>query len=368
MNRNDWIRRTESRTRHRRPPDESAARKVFLEELSRTDQFAMVHEIVDTRSSELCRAYPNVIDVAFGYKWKRLKKTRQRRLVRIPCVIFVVKHKWAKVSEEDEDEMLPTHLSAYWSVRGKRKRCAVPIDVDDASVHAGFKPQALGDQILVKAEGEELLGSIACAVNRSVFGNRPFAISCRHVFSMSKIFHPDEVLGAAIDLADSGNNVGETVNVKGRLEDGPVLSHDAQVAIVRNMTALRQVLGNTNVFDWARSKDDVPDEYDVCVAGTRIRAKLRGFFQPSIDYSLPHARDVIHECLILSELAVPTQAGQSGSPLISRDSRRLLIGMHIAGKFEDDLALGYAIPAWHLLDPERYGIPSGVERWVPFNP
>lgn len=368
MNRKDWIRRTESTTRDRRPRDEPAARKVYLEELSRADQLALVEELVETRSAELCRAYPNVIDVAFGYKWKRPKKGGRRRLVRIPCVIFVVKRKWSRASEEDEDEKLPTHLFAYWGVRGKRKRCAIPTDVDDASVHAGFKPQALGDQIIVKAKGEESVGTITCAVHRSVFGNRPFAMSCRHVFSMSKTFHPQDVLGASVDLVDSGANVGETVDVKGRLEDGPEPSHDAQIAMVRDVAALRQALGDINVFDWARSKEDVPDEYDVCVAGRRIGAKLRGFFQPSIDYGRLNARNVLHECLILSELNAPTQGGQSGSPLISRDSHKLLVGMHIAGKFENNVALGYAIPAWHLLDPERYGIPARAERWVPFNP
>jgi hypothetical protein len=283
-------------------------------------------------------------------------------------VIFVVKHKWVKASEENEDEKLPAHLFAYWRVRGKRKRCAVPTDVDDASVHAGFKPQALGDQVIVKAGGDESIGSLTCAVHRSVFGNRPFAISCRHVFSMSKTFHPDDVLGASVDLADTGNNLGATVNVKGKLLDGPEHSHDAQIARVKNLTALRRALGNVKILDWARSKDEVPDEYDICVVDSRIRAKFRGFFQTSIDYELPQARDVLHECLILSELDIPTEVGQSGSPLISRDGRSLLVGMHIAGKFENNLALAYAIPAWHLLDPERYGLPSGAERWVPFNP
>jgi hypothetical protein len=138
--------------------------------------------------------------------------------------------------------------------------------------------------------------------------------------------------------------------------------------MVKNRAALRQALGNINVLDWARSKDEVPDEYEICVVGRRIAARFRGFFHTSIDYELPNARDVIHESLILSELAKPTEVGQSGSPLVSRDGRGLFIGMHIAGKFEGNLALGYAIPAWHLLDPTRYGIPAGAERWVPFNP
>jgi hypothetical protein len=284
-------------------------------------------------------------------------------------VIFIVKRKWAKTSEENDDEKLPAHLFAYWRVRGKRKRCAVPTDVDDASVHAGFRPQALGDRILVAAHGKETFGSVTCGVHRSVFGDRPFAISCRHVFSLSKIMHPDEVIGASVDLAGSGRKVGETLHVKGRLEDSPVLSHDAQVAIVKDVAALREALGDMNLFDWARSENDVPDEYDVVVRGRHISAKFRGFVQPSIDYQRPHARDVIHERLILSQLTTPTQIGQSGSPLVSRDGRGLLVGMHIAGKFDDeDGALGLAIPAWHLLDPERYGVPPGAERWVPFNP
>ncbi len=368
MNRKDWMRRTESRTRRRRPLDNATARNVFLKELSRADQLRLVQELVETRGAELCRAYRNVIDVAIGYKWKRQKRTGRRRLVRIPSVIFVVKHKWVRASEENEEEMLPTHLFAYWRVRGKRKRCAVPTDVDDASIHAGFKPQALGDQILAKSDGEESLGSVTCAMHRSAFGDRPFAISCRHVFSLSKIFHPDDVLGASVDLASSGLNLGNTINVKGRLGDGPRLSHDAQIAIVKDLEALRQTLGSVKILDWARSEEDVPAEYDVCVVGKRIRAKLRGFFQPSIDYSMPRARDVIHESLIFSELESRTRMGQSGSPLISSDDRGLLIGMHIAGKFENNLAFGHAIPAWHLLDPTRYGIRAGAERWVPFNP
>jgi hypothetical protein len=350
------------------PPDEAVARKVFLHELSRADQLVLVRELVDTRSAELCRAYPNVIDVAIGYKSKRQKKTGRRCLVRIPCVIFIVKHKWVRASEEDKDEKLPAHLFAYWRVRGKRKRCAIPTDVDDASIHIGFKPQAPGDRILVTGNGKKTFGTVTCGVHRSVFGNRPFAVSCRHVFSLSKDLHPQEVFDASIVLSTNGRVVGESIDIKGRLDDAPLLSHDAQLACVKDMTALREALGDLKLSDWARSENDVPDEYDLVVRGSRIKAKFRDFVQTSIDYKRPRARAVIHERLILSQLAVATQVGESGSPLLSRDGG-LFVGMHIAGKVDDEEGpLGLAIPAWHLLDPTRYGVPPGEERWVPFNP
>ena len=369
MNRKEWIRKTEITTLQRSTSDDAAARKIYLQELGRADQLALVREIVDTRSTELCRAYPNVIDVAVGYKWKRLKKTGARRLIRTPCVIFIVKHKWGKLSKHNREEELPAHLFAYWRIRDERKLCAIPTDVDDASVHSGFEPQALGDRILVTGNGKKTFGSVTCALHRSVFGARPFAISCRHVLSLSKVLHPQSVLGASVVLSSSGRPVGESIDIKGRLIEAPDLSHDAQVVIVTDLAALRDALGDVNLTDWARSESDVPDEYEVVVPGRRIRARFRGFVQTSIDYKRPDARSVIHESLILSQLTTGSQPGQSGSPLVSRDGSGLLIGMHIAGKVDDKHGpLGLAIPAWHLMDPDRYGVPLGTERWGPFNP
>ena len=369
MNRKEWIRKTEITTLQRSTSDDAAARKIYLQELGRADQLALVREIVDTRSAELCRAYPNVIDVAVGYKWKRLKKTGARRLIRTPCVIFIVKHKWGKLSKHNREEELPAHLFAYWRIRDERKLCAIPTDVDDASVHSGFEPQALGDRILVTGNGKKTFGSVTCALHRSVFGARPFAISCRHVLSLSKVLHPQSVLGASVVLSSSGRPVGESIDIKGRLIEAPELSHDAQVVIVTDLAALRDALGDVNLADWARSESDVPDEYEVVVPGRRIRARFRGFVQTSIDYKRPDARSVIHESLILSQLTTGSQPGHSGSPLVSRDGSGLLIGMHIAGKVDDKHGpLGLAVPAWHLMDPDRYGVPLGTERWGPFNP
>ena len=66
---------------------------------------ALAEEIVETRGAEFCRAYDNVIDVSFGYKRRRDKKTGKQRIVRTPCVTFVVKRKWR--GDRNSDQKLP---------------------------------------------------------------------------------------------------------------------------------------------------------------------------------------------------------------------------------------------------------------------
>ena len=240
--RGERLRDAERHTLERTPDDSRAAKRTFREGLSAAEQMRLAEEIVETRGAELCRAYRNVIDVSFGFKERRDRRSGKTRLSRTACVIFVVKRKWEPDAEQPAQK-LPQHLYAYWTVDGERKLCAVPTDVEDAKRRMGVRPQVGPGVVTVELEGKSGSGVITCAIRRSTFPNAIYAVSCRHVFSLSSATHPVNVTGGIVKAASSGQSFAQTISVKGALLDSPEISLDAQLARVTDHVALDKALG-----------------------------------------------------------------------------------------------------------------------------
>jgi hypothetical protein len=68
------------------------AQRVF-NELTPEQQMTLTKEQVETRAEELHRAYENLIQVSYGYRLRRRKDKGGTRVVRKPCVIFIVDKK-----------------------------------------------------------------------------------------------------------------------------------------------------------------------------------------------------------------------------------------------------------------------------------
>ena len=371
LSRMDWAKVTEENTRARQPGKLAAAKRTYLKELSRDEQMTLAEEIVQTRGAELCRAYKNVVDVSFGYKRSRSSKTGKLRIVRIPGVTFVVKTKWREI--RDSDETLPAHLFAYWKIGRSRKLCAVPTDVEAASEYAGIEPQAPPRARVAVRRAEDIrigvFGSTTCAVQRRG-DSSIYALSCRHVFSVTKHLHrqPDRKLEVRLRQPD-GPILARTVAVRGRLDRVPTVSFDAQLARVvpTMLESMRATLAGLSFSGFARGVGDIPDKFWIIPSRNgpqggrqaRVRAeKLRIVSNRVIPYS--RIGPVRHAKLIEAQVRPATIGGDSGSPAVTRLSGGVLLGMHIAG----GRGLSYLIPAWELLAPANYGRPNDVWKLI----
>ena len=357
-----WSRQTEGATRNRAPKNLRGASQSY-KKLDIGDQWSLVQEIVETRSVELCRAYHNVVDVAAGYQRSRSRTTGKVRIRRIPGIIFVVKRKWNH-GESAPDEMLPRYIFAYWKVGGVRKLCAVPTDVEDVARYAGVQPQARRDRIAVMKPHSDLgvWGSVSCAVKRN--GDPDvFVLSARHVFSLSKETPTPGISNTEVRYANpTGTIIARGTNIRGPLrsrDQGP--SFDAQLARIIDLNGLRNLLNGVQYSATARNVEDIPEEYWIITSRVRkddinrpvrLPARKRGFlFDFKLDYEQKDVRDTIHTMLIESALlGDDTTEGDSGSPVVSRLTGGMLLGMHIAG----GPGVSCMIPAWQLFQSSNY--------------
>ena len=360
-----WARLVETLSVAHEPRDAATAEANFAR-LPLRDKIALVREAADTRASELTLAFPNVIGVSYGFR--RTEKRKRTVIERTPCLKLLVKRKWARGSG-DAPGKVPKCLYAYWTVRGKRRLCALPTDVEDAREHARTRPQ-LPQNVRVRGGDPPVAvrGVLACAVTRERGGER-YVVSCQHVLRPGGDID-DAFTRADVSLVDGdGTRIATSVAVRGNLGDVARFSLDAQLARVTDPDAVDAALGEQDVQGFARDEDEA-----LLVAKLFIHTP-RGVIEAAVNamrgdklvipYGGVHG-NVRHERLIELQTERPTRGGDSGSPVFSRRNGGLLMGMLIAGPPdttpERPGSLSHAIPAAHLLDPARYIGASG-ETW-----
>ena len=103
--------------------------------LGPTAQFELACEIVDTRATELKRAYAAVLSVAAGNSRYRRARASRPAVWREPAVTFLVARKWSSTSKARRPDAVPPYLWAYATVDGERRLCAVPTDVELSLIH-----------------------------------------------------------------------------------------------------------------------------------------------------------------------------------------------------------------------------------------
>lgn len=361
-----WMALTEMSTRSWVPGDLKQSGRVFNRLLTPAEQMSVVQEVVETRAAELVRAYRNVIDVSFGYRRRRSQRTGGYQIVRTPCVRFVVRRKWQRGAEEDPEAKIPERLFAYCWVKGQRCLCAVPTDVEDARAFAVTRPQ--GGRIEVNFREASVDGSIACGVRRSV-DDRAFALSCRHVLSLSEAYPNEPTWGAAVTVSADGGptRLGKTRSIAGTLQKAPRESFDAQLLEVTSLDALRLALGGIRISTYASGLDDLPDRVSILTPRGDVGAHKLGFILGSPVYIVGQIGEIQHRMLVQTVPDTPTQAGDSGSPVVSQARKEMLLGMHIAGVDNGEgNRFAYVIPAWQLFDPENYNGAANSEKWKIF--
>jgi hypothetical protein len=362
----------------RRPADPAApggidrttlreARRVFEHDLDRGAQLQVAEEIVLTRAQELRLAYANVAHVTFGHRRVRDSRTKRHCVVPTPCVRFLVARKWPKGGKKRVAGRIPGHLLAFCIVGGERRLCAVPTDVEDARIHRRVRAQ--GTAVAAIWEESQEFGTIACAVRRDTFPDRVYGVSCRHVLSLSAKFFDETTWGARVQVqTDNTPTIGPTRAVAGPL--GASNSFDAQLVEATNRQALRAALGVLVPTQYARGVAELPATYVIHTPSGTIGAAFVDF-PPAPVYDVG-GHPIGHRTLVQSQPDDGTNAGTSGSPVISRDGRTLL-GMHVAGKAEIDpqghfITLSYMIPAWELLKPANYANAGNHETWTLVTP
>ena len=342
------------------PGDVTEASETFAH-LLLPEQLAVAREIVETRAPELARAYPGIIDISFGYRRRRNRRTRRLDIVKAPCVRFIVRHKWPR-REKHKHERIPSRLFAYWTIDGRRRLCAVPTDVESASSFTS--PHAQAEPIRAHWKTSTADGAIACALTRDSQPATTFALSCRHVLSLTDLYCHEPTWGAAVTVKPDVL-VGPTVAVAGQLQNPPDRSFDAQLLESVNNSALGEALGGLTLSGYAKGYDDLPDEWFIRTPSLTIAARKLGFVYDR-PYYVGCVGTVVHYLLVESTVDTPTEGGHSGSPVVSAPDGGVFLGMHVAGMDNGPgNRFAYMIPAWQLFDPSNYDGAANSEIWTP---
>ena len=364
-----WMAVTEELTRCWVPGNLKKASHVFDRLLTSEEQLALVREVVETRTAELVRAYPNVIDVGFGFRRRRRRGSEKYQIVRTPCLHFVVKRKWAKDSDKDPELIIPKRFFAYCWVKGERRLCAIPTDVEDARVFAVTRSQSR--EIGVTYREDSMVGAIACGIQRGGGDRQAYALSCRHVLSLSDRYGREPTWGAKVRVATAEGPalLGETLAIAGLLQEVPAISFDAQLLQVMSLDALRLGLGGVELLSYVSSYQDVPDRFTILTPHGEVGCSFYGFKYNFPLYTLLQIGLISHMMILMGVPVTPIKPGDSGSPVVSQAQNGIFVGMLIArGGDDKGNCFAYIIPAWQLFNPENYIGATNSEEWKIFNP
>lgn len=213
--------------------------------------------------------------------------------------------------------------------------------------------------------GRAVRGVVTCAIQRSGWGQRVFALSCRHVFSLSKILHGRLTHGTvSVGSVPSSNIIGETTAVRGELRRAPEFSFDAQLSAVTNLAALRVALGQVRFGGHAKYVSDLPARAWIATArgwvpGVNPTTILGNDTRANYSEVLPL---VVHRQLLRLTVADSSLInGDSGGPVVSENGT--FLGMYIAGIS----TTAYLIPAWQLISPSNFAGTASSETWALLN-
>lgn len=375
---------------------EAAARFDALDSPAR--RMALVREIVATRRAELTRAYANVVMVAAGYK-ARADAHGVAQVHPEPCVIFLVRRKWAGAANAVAGQSLPERLLVFGGQGARRVLYAVPTDVQDAHWLLGGVARG-GSCVDVGQAVPAQCGTLTCAVRqRAADGTEDdgFALSAMHVLSPLP-GAPAPAAGAA--LANVGGQAsvrGSSTEWGGHLNAENVSGFDVQLARIDDQAWLAQAFAGVRLAA-RRPYLVAPDAFDELAATMRFQILAPGNHPlhlgqprgPMLAQFTAMAGDELallypmrvqgttqrvvirhRELVVLQVLqdCPAPQAGDSGSAVITwwPDGRPVLAGMFIAsGEDQGRERVAYVLPSWRLFDPAEWDrLPDGTVALLP---
>jgi hypothetical protein len=359
-------------------------------------RFELVDEVAQDRGPELTLAYRNVIMLAAGFRHRTGKTGRPAR-TREPCVVFVVKAKWAHGDAPDDDaQRIPPYLLAHVTLDGARVRCAVPTDVQCQDRFQDVRPRASAT-LAIGSGGLSATGAAAFAVQ---VGDGAQAVklllSAHHVFSsFPNVQTGIPRSGLQISRLGPTGGVAQAFAVSaswgGKMRADGEPSFDVQMARVSNWSAARAVLADLRLSStqpYAGSPGQVialgeasrfhilvpPDnpEWQGSSRGpTRVKFDMvlsdsYGFnFDVSEEGGIASRHLTFHRLVRMERIAGggALLGGDSGSAVVAvrSDGTHTLIGLFIAAGDE----FAYCIPAWQLFDRRYYARLPGDGRIFP---
>jgi hypothetical protein len=371
------------------------ARKAF-KALTPAQQWQLAEETAEARSRDFTQLVKTVVAVTAGYK-RRAGKDGRERLLRQPCVIFIVRQKWPTADHGQPAQRLPVELWAHADVAGQRVLCAVPTDVQPAQILAAGRAQSRTGIALIDAathaSGE---GTLTWPMK---FGNSAvMLLAPLHVLSplpaLQGSARRSGVPGRRIVGKDNPlPDIVQSQDFGGLLVEHPAISFDAQLARVLQADAVRDAFAGWSVSaqrPWAQSTAEVqalssgaglfvmrPDNHRAFPG--KVRGPLRVTYSRNVTAETPLTykinasgwevdKLIAHRLLIELQCtsADNTQAGDSGAAVVSPAGDGMtLIGMHIAGSPDSPNNPGrgrcWCIPAWQLFDRLFYDrLPAGA--------
>jgi len=381
-----WSARTEAATLALDATANKKAQRAF-DALNVAEQAQLAFEAAHTRRRELCMAYRNVVAVTSGRKQRQNPRTGLPRLTGQPCVIFIVRRKWAGKKPPrgtDPRQALPRFLLAFRDDGDQRAICAIPTDVVVEQQFSRARAQATAGVLVSDTTNHiEGNGNIACAVRATQENGtqKDYMLSCLHVFTPAPDVNIGGREGAWIIPLQGGPELGKSIRQGGALywnNNSPKVSHsfDAQLASITNPSGLKTALSGlvlssqqptvtfTEFRDLAYGRHSGKPATFIIMApsgGQNIKAQFSHNHLPEtpLSYLISHGglriRAWIHLewAIALKFSGTHTQNGDSGSAVIypRDDGSCTFIGMH-AGLTGDGYSV--VIPAWQLFDGERY--------------
>lgn len=391
----EWLRAVETASTQRSHPQELEAADRFEALTSSALKMALVREIVATRASELTLAYRNVVMVAAGYK-SRCSPSGIHELYPEPCVIFVVKRKWAPGSKGQAGQLLPQRLLTIAGTQGDRKLYAVPTDVQPARWFYGGAARA-ASCVLVDdpVPAFRLPGTLTCGVRlKGAAPGMALALSAMHV--LSPVPARIQPAGGAVFTAvgTPPRPRGKSTVWGGHLDFlGDLSAFDAQLGKIDDIAWFTQAfkgIALSATFPFVSA----PDVFDDLAATNRFlilapdnhpnhlgaprEPMLAQFWMTNggampLDYQVRIGASyqtiaLRHNELIMfqvSEDSPVPECGDSGSAVISwwPDGSAVLVGMFIGSS----VRLVHVIPAWQLFDPQNWRgrLPAGTIALTP---
>jgi hypothetical protein len=347
----------------------------------------LAREIVLARGPELTLAYRSVVMVQPGYRKTRGEDGREQ-LTREPCVVFVVRRKWAPSRTAQGDrQCLPQWLITFADHAGQRLPFAVPTDVQEMAGFRGARAHGPGS-VWVEPPGVSWEhGAAACAVRLdSDQGSQLCLLSAQHVLTPATEVSGLKVQGGlpARPLDASRQQlhapvVATSLSVGGLLrgDQNPYRpSLDVQLARVDDPGAAQAIVGARQLDPgepWVGTPRRlselaairwfhllVPDNNGPAVRGP-LKAQLdsRLALPFGLDYRLRRGGQfewvkVYHDELLKFQVMQKPypEAGDSGCAVVvmHSDGSVTLAGLYIGGGGD----AAYAIPAWHLFNLNRW--------------
>jgi hypothetical protein len=328
-------------------------------------QLVLIREIIQTRKGELRKAYPDLLGIGAGIGTTKRRDSGA-------CIIFLVEKKKARPSR---NRQLPAHLFAFCEVRGNRRLCAVPTDIEEQRAYRSVRAHA-SQQIQVSSGSSGPITGLVTIPIRLRYSNgksdrQLYALSCLHVLGMAQQFFP--ALGPNCEFRPTGatDRIGTLSGYIGRLvaaSDG--YSFDAALGVVDDDPNARALLEQALPVNWPRNRifgpDEIPVEAEIIPNNKRgvIRARRRTTWvddSVTLNYEAPTGLvEILHADLV--EWDAATQRGDSGSPVVARNNPDLLLGIHIAG---DEHGTALMIPAYELFNPVRFHLDENDTISIP---